>query len=450
MSVASLARILDTRLLLGTLGVLVCAVSSTAPTPVQGARLIQGMSSYRVCDPANCGDGLPGSAGYWGGPADAWETFTITPPTDADSAAPYEAWTAATTAPAGELSPGGAGLQVPSGAVSGPLLDLTGPPEGGPQYEVITVGPPLPPPPVVPEPVVAQPAAPAAPDAPQPVQPHPPTTPQPTAQLFGSEPPAGPPTPGPPQDPLAPQHEPTLRPTGSTAAAPTAVAPAASTPPSSVPSATSPVPAWTEPGTAAHAQGWGSPTAFDDLGKDGDQWTIARSGPISDESPPATNPSAGVLTLTVPRPVGSGELRSATEGTWVPRAPDGRWESRMRLHLPTGCAAALTLINTDAQATAPLAGPVLQSSAAASRLAASDPTLGDWHNWAVELTDTTQRLYIDGQLVEEEPRTAVATSMRLQVQLTCSTTADRSEDQRPDAMAHAEVDWAAYYQAVVG
>lgn len=451
MPVASVARLIDSRLVLGSLAVLVCMVTSTAPTPGQVVHLIHGVGAARACLGEGCADDGAGVVGNWGGSADAWQTFAITTPPTSATEVPLDPWAAA---PESNVPYPDAPGQVPSGSVVGPLLDLTGPPDSGPRYEVITVGPPVPlrpdgppngdapafavaaPPPIAP-PLPTGPVQPsdagaqvAPPEAgPAPRQ-SPPTSVSPVSGPLPATPPS---TDAPAPTPTSPPRSTTA---GATVTGPTA--PSTSLMPGE--------PEWSGPDTAAHSQRWGNPVQVDGLEAGTEQWSVEpRSARTSNGSAiSAVDPAVGQLGLTVPA-----TQRTATAtATWAPSASAGRWEVRLRTQLPAGCMTSMALVDADPQAPSPGTGPAFRSVDVAKALASRDPNLAGWHNWAIELTPTAQRFFVDGAPVGEVARTGAAgATVRAQVILSCSVSAASTPgSDRAGESAHVELDWAAHYE----
>jgi hypothetical protein len=108
----------------------------------------------------------------------------------------------------------------------------------------------------------------------------------------------------------------------------------------------------------------------------------------------------------------------------------------------------VALVEADPQAPSPDPGPALRSVDAAKALASRDPNLADWHNWAIELTPTAQRFFIDGAPVGEVASVRAApTTVRAQILLSCSVSlpSTRGSDHAGES-AHGDVDWAAHYR----
>jgi hypothetical protein len=79
------------------------------------------------------------------------------------------------------------------------------------------------------------------------------------------------------------------------------------------------------------------------------------------------------------------------------------------------------------------------------------PLTADWHNWAIELTPTAQRFFIDGVPVGEVASArAGGATVRAQVILTCSVSPTSIPLSDPAGeKAHLDVDWAAHYTYAV-
>ena len=213
-------------------------------------------------------------------------------------------------------------------------------------------------------------------------------------------------------------------------------------------------------GTAARSNGWGAPDVVDDFGSDAGQWTPALFDARQQTVPPPPGllaPGDGTILLTTPStPTTRPQPRLVSVATWNLAAAQGRWEARIRMDLPPGSTAGLALTHPAATTPATAAPPTTAGDATTAQprlgtvvlgVDSLPPDLGvvdlqGWHHWALELTDTEIRTYLDGRLAGAVPTSGAHGPLQLQIQLHTSPT---PADVTAPRSGVVEVDWAAHY-----